>query len=72
MSIVTKLETELELVEVSELSQDATPEQVLATVAVWVPVMIVLCSVVKVFTGAKADAKIDAFIAMLQVVRVFK
>ena len=72
MSIVTKLETELELVEVSELSQNATPEQVLATVAVWVPVMIVLCSVVKVFTGAKADAKIDAFIAMLQVVRVFK
>ena len=72
MSIVTKLETELELVEVAELNQDATPEQVLATVAVWVPVMIVLCSVVKVFTGAKADAKIDAFIAMLQVVRVFK
>ena len=72
MSIVTKLETELELVEVAELDQNATPEQVLATVAVWVPVMIVLCSVVKVFTGAKADAKIDAFIAMLQVVRVFK
>jgi len=72
MSIVTKLETELELVEVSTLDQNATPEQVLATVAVWVPVMIVLCSVVKVFTGAKADAKIDAFIAMLQVVRVFK
>ena len=72
MSIVNKIETELDQIEVASVSQDATPEQVLATVAVWVPVMILLCSIVKVFTGAKADSKIDAFIAMLQVVRVFK
>jgi len=72
MSIVNKLETELEAIEVIAIDQHTSPEQVLATVAVWVPVMVILCQIIKVFTGAKADSKIDAFMATLQIIKLFK
>lgn len=73
MKLINKVNGALEEVDISEamLKESPTPEQIIKSVAIWSPVLIIILEFVKLFTGAKADRKIDALISTLRITSMF-
>lgn len=74
MKLLSKVNGSLEEIDISEaaLNENASPEQIVKSIAIWSPVIIIILEFVKLFTGAKADRKIDALISTLQITQFFK
>ena len=74
MKLLNKVNNSLEEIDLNEamLPANPNPQQVIQSIAVWSPVIIIILEFVKLFTGPKADSKIDALIATLRITSFFK
>lgn len=65
MKPLKDLDTELDLIDESQIN----PSDVIGTLKTFAPVLLILLTFVKVFTGEKADRKIDAIISYLTILK---
>ncbi len=65
MKLLKDLDTELDLIDESQIN----PSDVIGTLKTFAPVLLILLTFVKVFTGEKADRKIDAIISYLTILK---
>lgn len=66
MKLIEQITMELEKVEHTNVP--INPMEAYAFLKMWAPVLILVMTLVKFFTGAKADRKIDQFINYLQII----
>lgn len=67
MKLIEQITLELEKVE--ETNVPINPMEAYSFLKMWAPVLILVMTLVKIFTGSKADRKIDQFINYLQIIK---
>ena len=65
MKLLKELDTELDLIDESKID----PSDVIGTLKMFAPIIIIVLTFVKVFTGEKADRKIDAILNYLSILK---
>jgi hypothetical protein len=69
---IRTLNDAIEMTDEMEVAESSTtdPVQIVATLKTFAPLLIVVLGFVKLFTGAKADQKIDDVIGYLSIIRL--